>query len=305
MDVRPLAQGLEFPEGPVALAEGSVLLVEIAAGVIARISADGTKTTVARPGGGPNGAAIGPDGKCYVCNNGGLEWHAEGMHRRPIGQARDYAGGRIERIDLETGVVECLYRVAGEVPLKGPNDLVFDAEGGFYFTDLGKVRARDMDRGAVYYAKADGSFITEVAFPLVTPNGIGLSPDEKTLYVAETEAARLWAFDIVEPGVVRKEPWPSPHGGRLVAGVGGYQRFDSLALDAEGRICVATLINGGITVISPDGRHVEHHPMPDPITTNICFGGPELKTAFITLSWTGRLVAVDWPVPGLRLHHAR
>ena len=262
-------------------------------------------TTVARPGGGPNGAAIGPHGKCYVCNNGGFEWHAEGVHRRPIGQARDYAGGRIERIDLETGAVECLYRAAGDVPLNGPNDLVFDAQGGFYFTDLGKVRARDMDRGAVHYAKADGCFITEVAFPMVTPNGIGLSPDEKPLYVAETEAARLWAFDIIEPGVVRKEPWPSPHGGRLVAGVGGYQRFDSLALDAEGRICVATLINGGITVISPDGRHVEHHPMPDPITTNICFGGPELKTAFITLSWTGRLVAVDWPVPGLRLNHAR
>ena len=305
MDVRPLAKGLEFPEGPVALADGSVLLVQIAAGAIARISPDGTKTTVARPGGGPNGAAIGPHGKCYVCNNGGFEWHAEGVHRRPIGQARDYAGGGIERIDLETGNVECLDRVAGEVPLKGPNDLVFDVEGGFYFTDLGKVRARDMDRGAVYYAKADGSFITEVAFPLVTPNGIGLSPDGETLYVAETEAARLWAFDIVEPGVVRKEPWPSPHGGRLVAGVGGYQRFDSLALDAEGRICVATLINGGITVISPDGRHVEHHPMPDPITTNICFGGPGLKTAFITLSWTGRLVAVDWPVPGLRLNYAR
>jgi gluconolactonase len=305
MDIRTLAQGLEFPEGPVALADGSVLLVEIAVGAIARISPDGTKTTVARPGGGPNGAAIGPDGKCYVCNNGGFEWHAEGVHRRPIGQARDYAGGRIERIDLETGAVECLYRAAGDVPLNGPNDLVFDAQGGFYFTDLGKVRARDMDRGAVYYAKADGSFITEVAFPLVTPNGIGLSPDGETLYVAETEAARLWAFDIVEPGVVRKEPWPSPHGGRLVAGVGGYQRFDSLALDAEGRICVATLINGGITVISPDGRHVEHHPMPDPITTNICFGGPELKTAFVTLSWTGRLVAVDWPVPGLRLNYAR
>jgi gluconolactonase len=305
MDIRTAAQGLEFPEGPVALADGSVLLVEIAAGAIARISPDGTKTTVARPGGGPNGAAIGPDGKCYVCNNGGFEWHAEGMHRRPVGQARDYVGGRIERVDLETGNVECLYRTAGEVPLKGPNDLVFDAQGGFYFTDLGKVRARDMDRGAVYYAKADGSFINEVAFPLVTPNGIGLSPDGKTIYVAETEAARLWAFDIVEPGVVRKEPWPSPHGGRLVAGVGGYQRFDSLALDAEGRICVATLINGGITVISPDGRHVEHHPMPDLITTNICFGGPELKTAFITLSWTGRLVAVDWPVPGLRLNHAR
>jgi gluconolactonase len=262
----------------------------------------GAKTVAALPGGGPNGAAIGPDGKCYVCNNGGFEWVVEGRHRRPFLQARDYAGGRIERVDLATGAVECLYRGAGEVSLKGPNDLVFDRHGGFYFSDLGKVRAREMDRGAVYYAKADGSAITEVAFPMVTPNGVGLSPDGTTLYVAETEAARLWAFDIVEPGVVRKEPWPSPHGGRLVAGVGGYQRFDSLALDAEGRICVATLINGGITVISPDGRHVEHHPMPDPMTTNICFGGSDMRTAFITLSWAGRLVAVDWPVPGLRLN---
>jgi gluconolactonase len=303
MDIRPIAEGLEFPEGPVALDDGSVLLVEIFAGTLARVFPDGAKTIVARPGGGPNGAAIGPDGRCYICNNGGFRWHIEGAHRRPILQADDYSGGRIERIDLATGAVECLYRTAGEVQLKGPNDLVFDAQGGFYFTDLGKVRAREMDRGAVYYAKADGSFITEVAFPLVTPNGIGLSPDEKTLYVAETEPARLWAFDVVEPGVVRKEPWPSPHGGRLVAGVGGYQRFDSLALDAEGRICVATLVNGGITVISADGRHVEHYPMPDLMTTNLCFGGADLRTAFVTLSWTGRLVAVDWPVAGLRLNY--
>lgn len=303
MEIRTLAEGLEFPEGPVALADGSVLLVEIAAGALTLVSPEGAKTLVARPGGGPNGAAIGPDGKCYVCNNGGFEWHVDDAGRkRPIVQAKDYAGGRIERIDLATGAVDCLYRSAGEVPLKGPNDLVFDRYGGFYFTDLGKVRAREMDRGAVYYATADGSSIAEVAFPMVTPNGIGLSPDERTLFVAETEPARLWAFDIIEPGTVRKEPWPSPHGGRLVAGVGGYQRFDSLALDAEGRICVATLINGGITVISPDGRHIEHHPMPDPITTNICFGGADMRTAFITLSWTGRLVAVDWPVAGLRLN---
>src|SRR6516225_4884345 len=251
MKIRELAEGLGFPEGPVALAPSP--------------RSEASPVGMAR-------AALGPDGKCYICNNGGFRWHIEGSHRRPLMQADDYSGGRIERIDLATGAVEILYRTAGEVPLKGPNDLVFDAQGGFYFSDLGKVRSREMDRGAVYYAKPDGSFITEVAFPMVTPNGVGLSPDEKTLYVAETESARLWAFDIVEPGVVNKQPWPSPHGGRLVAGVGGYQRFDSLALDAEGRICVATLVNRATTVISPDGRHVEHHPMPDLMTTNICFG---------------------------------
>ena len=272
MEFRTITEGLEFPEGPVALADGSVLLVEIAAGTLTRIAPDGTKSVVAKTGGGPNGTAIGSDGKCYVANNGGFEWHRE-------------AG-----------------RACGDIPLKGPNDLVFDAHGGIYFTDLGKRRARDMDVGAVYYAKSDGSFIAEVAHPMMTPNGIGLSPDGNTLYVAETEAARLWAFAIEAPGVVKKEPWPSPHGGSLVAGMGGYQRFDSLAVQADGRICVATLVNGGVTVISPDGRHVEHHPFPDPMTTNICFGGPDLKTAYVTLSWTGRLVAADWPTPGLRLH---
>ena len=304
MEIRTLAEGLQFPEGPVALEDGSVLLVEIAAGALTRIASDGARSVVAHTGGGPNGAAIGPDGLCYLANNGGFEWHREGGHIRPLTQARDYAGGRIERVDLKTGAVEVLYRACGEVPLKGPNDLVFDAHGGFYFTDLGKRRAREMDIGAVYYAKADGSAIAEVAFPVVTPNGIGLSPDGATLYVAETESARLWAFAIEAPGVVKKDPWPSPHGGRLVAGMGGYQRFDSLAVQEDGRICVATLINGGVTVISPDGRHVEHHPMPDPMTTNICFGGPGRKTAYLTLSWTGRLVAVDWPAAGLKLNQA-
>lgn len=303
MEFRTLTEGLEFPEGPVALADGSIVLVEIAAGALTRVAPDGTKHVIARPGGGPNGAAMGPDGKCYVVNNGGFSWHRENGRIRPMMQAADYSGGRVERIDPQTGAVEVLYRTCDDIPLKGPNDIVFDNQGGFYFTDLGKVRARDMDRGAVYYAKADGSSITEVAYPMVTPNGIGLSPDGKTFYVAETEAARLWAFPIEAPGVVRKEPWPSPHGGKLVAGMGGYQRFDLLAVQADGRICVATLINGGITVISPDGKHVEYHAMPDPMTTNICFGGPDLRTAYITLSWTGRLIAVEWPSAGLRLNH--
>jgi gluconolactonase len=305
MDIRTVTEGLQFPEGPVACADGSVILVEIAAGSLTRVAADGTKTVVARPGGGPNGAAIGPDGQGYVVNNGGFEWAVDDQgRRRPLTQAKDYSGGRLERVDLATGAVEMLYRECGGRQLRGPNDLVCDEHGGIYFTDLGKRRARDMDVGGVYYAKRDGSGIVEVAHPLITPNGIGLSPDGKTLYVAETEAARLWAFDIVEPGVVKKDPWPSPHGGRIVAGMGGYQRFDSLAVQADGRIAVATLINGGITVISPDGRHVEHTPMPDPMTTNICFGGPDMKTAFITLSWTGKLVAVEWPSAGLKLHQA-
>ena len=305
LKVREITRGLQFPEGPVAMADGSVLVVEIARRCVTRVQPDGAKEVVATPGGGPNGLAIGPDGKCYVCNNGGFEFtYDQGYGLRPALQAWDYSGGRIERIDLTTGEVEVLYRGTLHAPLRGPNDIVFDAHGGFYFTDLGKVRTRDWDRGAVFYARADGSLLREVAFPMVTPNGIGLSPDGNTLYVAETEAARLWAWPILEPGVLGKQPWPIPHGGRLVAAPGGrYQRFDSLAVEENGNICVATLIHGGITVISPDGAAIEHVPLPDLYTTNICFGGPDLCTAYITLSNSGRLVALEWPRPGLPLNH--
>ena len=127
-----------------------------------------------------------------------------------------------------------------------------------------------------------------MAFPCLTPNGIGLSPDGRVLYVAETEPARLWAFDITAPGVVNKQGWPSPHGGRLVTGLGGFQRFDSLAVDAAGNICGATLIAGCISVIAPDGSPVRQVAMPDSVTTNICFGGPDLRTAYVTLSGTAR-----------------
>jgi gluconolactonase len=261
---------------------------------------------VADLGGGPNGAALGPDGAVYVCNNGGFRWHteADGCHR-PVGQADDYSGGRIERVNLATGRAERLYDTVDGVALRGPNDIVFDAQGGFYFTDLGKTRERDMDRGGVFYGHSDGSGAHAIARPVMTPNGIALSPDGRTLYYAETEGARLWAFDITAPGRVRKEGWPSPHGGRMLcASPGGhYQRFDSMAADALGNLCVATLLHGGITIVAPDGSTCEHVPLPDRYTTNICFGGRDMRTAYITLSGSGRLIAIDdWPTPGLRLN---
>lgn len=307
MKIREIACGLQFPEGPIALDDGSVLLVEIARGTLSRVTPDGRVHVVADLGGGPNGAAIGPDGAVYVCNNGGFRWATEsdGCHR-PIGQADDYSGGRIERVDLASGRFERLYDTVEGQALRGPNDIVFDAHGGFYFTDLGKVREREMDRGGVFYGRPDGSSVHVIARPVMTPNGIGLSPDGATLYYAETEGARVWAFDIEAPGRVRKDGWPSPHGGRLVVAAPGghYQRFDSMALDAFGSVCVATLIHGGISVVAPDGRVASHVPLPDRFTTNLCFGGRDRRTAFVTLSGSGRLVAIDdWPVPGLQLNY--
>ena len=301
---RTITDGLLFPEGPIAMPDGTVLVVEIGRGTLTRVFPDGRKEVVAETGGGPNGAAIGPDGKCYVCNNGGFRWQVEpNGNRRSIGQSDDYVSGRIERVNLDTGAVEVLYDSCDGRPLKGPNDIVFDRSGGFWFTDLGKVREREIDRGGIYYARSDGSLIREVVHPFLTANGIGLSPDEKTLYVAETEGARLWAYRITGEGELAMGPFPpSLNGGRLVTCDGGWRRFDSLALEASGNICVATLMTGGITVAKPEGGTLEFVPFDDPYTTNICFGGPDLNTAYVTLSWEGRLVAMEWPRPGLPLN---
>ncbi|MBI1395989.1 MAG: SMP-30/gluconolactonase/LRE family protein [Betaproteobacteria bacterium] len=299
---REIASGLLFPEGPVAMADGSVVLVEIARGTLSRVHPDGRVSVVADLGGGPNGAAIGPDGKFYVCNNGGFDFTREtdGL-LRPHRRAERYIGGRIQRVDPESGRVEDLYTECDGVPLKGPNDIVLDGHGGFWFTDLGKVYDRLMDRGAVYYARTDGSLIREAVFPMITPNGIGLSPDGSTLYVAETESARLWAFRITGEGTVQKDPFPSPNGGRCLVGLPGYQRFDSLKVEAGGNVCVATLISGGVSVVSPDGEWLEFHRTSEPYCTNVAFGGSDLRRMYVTLSGFGRLIEVDWARPGLRL----
>lgn len=306
MKFREIASGLEFPEGPIAMEDGSVLLVEIAGGTLTRVTADGKVQRLVNLGGGPNGAALAPNGDVIVCNNGGLMFTTtdEGIVR-PGHQPPDYSGGRVERVDLDTGRVERLFDAVEGEPLKGPNDLVFDAGGGFYFTDLGKAHPHSLDWGGVFYAPQVGAEPQRVAYPVMTANGVALSPDGATLYYAETEGARLWSFDIEGPGRVKREPWPSMQGARLVAASpgGGYQRFDSMAVDVLGNLYIGTLLNGGITIVSPDGRVCRHVPLPDRYATNVCFGGPDMRTLYVTLSGTGRLIAIDdWPVPGMRPH---
>lgn len=299
-EIREVAHGLRFPEGPVAMSDGSVLVVEVRGGTLARVTPDGTVSVVAKTGGGPNGAAIGPDGHVYICNNGGYAWQ-EGMVY-PTGVSPDYTGGSIQRVELKTGRVETVYTECEGRPLRAPNDLVFDAAGGFWFTDFGHDWPRSRDRTGVFYARPDGSLIREVLFPLDAPNGVRLSPDSNRLYVAETHVGRVWAWELSGPGEIAGGAGHGTMNGTLLAGLPGLQFLDSLAVDSAGNVCVATIWNGGITVISPDGTSIEHVAMPDPVTTNICFGGADLRTAYITLTSTGRLVAMQWPRPGLKLN---
>lgn len=294
-----LADGLAFPEGPIAMADGSVVLVEMLGMRLTRVRPDGSVDTVAEMPGGPNGAALAHDGRIIVCNNGGKFAGAlltGDLHADP---GDLYIGGRIQAVDLLTGTVEDLYVDCDGNPFAAPNDLVMDAHGGFYFTDNGFTRGRSTLESGIYYGMVDGSRVVEVEFPAFDANGIGLSPDGTILYWTETKAGRIVRRRIAAPGILEPhdpfDPWGCLHG------LPGWQMLDSLAVDADGNVSVGTLMTGAITTVSPDGELVDVLETGDPITTNICFGGADMRTAYITLSSTGRLVSTHWPRAGQRL----
>ncbi|MEE2922484.1 MAG: SMP-30/gluconolactonase/LRE family protein [Pseudomonadota bacterium] len=299
MDFEIITTGLRFPEGPVVMADGSIIVVEIEKKCITRCWGDGKTEVIATPGGGPNGLAIGPDGALWVCNNGGFIYTEMDGLLIPGNCPDDYDGGRIERIDLSTGKVERVLDTVEGHKLKGPNDLVFDKAGNLYFTDHGKTYSRHRDFGGLFFLANGASEARELDFHYTSPNGVGLSPDEQTVYMADTMTGRMWAFDLESPGVIK--PASPFNGGRVVATMPGLQYFDSLAMTAAGNVCVATILNGGITTITPGGDF-HHTAFPDLIVTNIAFGGDDMQDAYITLSSTGQLARCRWPEPGLKLN---
>jgi gluconolactonase len=280
-DYKILVEGLAFPEGPVAMVDGSVIVVESFAGRITRCW-NQRKEVVCEIGDGPNGAAIGPDGALYVCNNGGVG---------PGYFARNDRIGRIERVNLATGHYERVYDACDGRPLSAPNDLMFDCDGNLWFTDFGRLETDGKRFGGLYCARPDGSAITRIVDKAHSYNGVGISPDMRTVYVADTIQARIYAVD-------RKLEAQRP---RLVATVPGMVSLDSLAMTAAGNICVATIgERGAISTVTPLGQ-VSAVRTDDPVTTNIVFGGADMRDAFITLSMKGMLVQMRWDEPGMRL----
>ena len=300
-EITEITDGLRFPEGPVVMPDGSVIVVELMAGCVTRVHPGGEKETVATPGGSPNGAAIGPDGALYLCNSGGWSFRdVFGITVPDTELPPDHGGGRIERVDLDSGDVKVLYSECDGHKLIGPNDLVFDAHGGMWFTDHARRQGRVQHLGAIYYAQPDGSAIREVIFPSDSPNGVGLSPDGSRLYAAETHTGRVFAWNVTGPGEVETNAGGAV--GTLVCGLPGMQLFDSLGIDSDGNVVVATLVTGALTVISPAGDVLDQAITGDPLTTNVAFGGGDLRTAYVTCSGTGRLVSMPWPRPGLKLN---
>jgi gluconolactonase len=303
LELDVLASGIGYPEGPVITGDGTAYLVDVDAGRVVSVAA-GQTAVVAVPAGGPNGMALETATTAIVANNGGFVWTESGGVRVPIdlvthtNEPPGFTGGWIERVDLMTGEVTVLHRDCGGRPLRGPNDLVLDELGGIWFTDTGKVRRASVDRGGLYYIPPGRSAVREMAFPLLGANGVGLSPDGRRVYVTETYTGRLWAWDLAEPGTI-KSAASSPaagHGGVCVAATP--YTFDSLAVEADGRIAIAAIADG-IVVITPDGGEIDRYPIPGDMASNLAFGGSDGRRAIITLSRSGRLAQTTWPRPGL------
>lgn len=301
IDYEIIADGLEFPEGPIALNDGSVLVVELRRQTLTRIWSAGRVEVVAHLGGGPNGAAIGPDGAVYVVNNGGVAWARteNGEFTSKGYPSADYKGGSVQRIDLHTGDVKVLYEECDGESLQAPNDIVFDRSGGMWFTDTGKTTAIGRTHGKIFYAQADGTSIRCIHDGMITPNGIGLSPDESILYVSETLTGRVYLFRVLEPGVIAPPDLPWNEG--VFGPLPGKQMLDSMAVEASGRLCIGTLFNGGVTIFEQSGEYC-HIPFPDGMVTNVCFGGVDMRDAWITGAGTGKLFKCRWESPGLRLN---
>jgi gluconolactonase len=304
--VRIVATGLKAPESPKPLPDGSVLVVEMARGTLTRILPDGTLKVVADLGGTPNGVAMGPDGAAFVCNSGGLIF-------KPVGDLMVFSGnkpdaaGLIQKVDLKTGKFDTLYSDADNQKLQGPNDAVFDGGGGFWFTAARMPHPSGSDRGAVYWATADGKTIRRVAW-VTGCNGIALSPDGNTLYVIG--AGKVHAFAVTGAGELAKGA-DNEASERVLFDSAGAFGMDSMCADAGGNLVIGALQKGDvaslpregfIAVVSSQGALVDKVAMPDRFVTNIGFGGPDFSTAYATLTTTGRLAAVRWPRPGLKLN---
>ncbi len=307
--VRELARGLQFPEGPVVEADGSVLVSEMAGGRVTRVRADGSTELVASTGGGPNGLARRPDGTLLVCQGGGSRWQARPWPFDlpgsvdlvlPAGAADDALTPQVQVVEPDGTVTTLTERFVGvdgvERPLGRPSDVCVDADGGFWMTDGGAGHGRDRALTGILYGAAGlapGEPLREVLYPLEMPNGVARSLDGTRLYVTETRTRRVWELTLAPGETVERAR------GFVTVPSGGPMNFggaDGICVDGDGRVVVATLGTGGVTVFSPDGELLGALVLDDPMTTNAAFD-PSAGALVVTLATSGRVVVVDdWPV---------
>ena len=269
-----------------AMPDGSVILVEIARQTLSRVTPDGKVHVIAAPRRRAERRGHGPGRQDLRHQQRRLRLDGCGRASCSRSRRRTTTRAAASRSSIpRRGKFETLYDACDGRRLRGPNDLVFDGAGGFWFTDLGKTRERDADRGAVYYAKADGSRIEEAIFPLERPNGIGLSPGRQDALRGRDADGPLLVVPALRPRAAssRRMGRTAARRARSSSGSAATRCSTRSPWTTDGHICVATLITGAVSDIWPDGSQVDQYKLPDMMVTNVCFGGPELRTAFATL----------------------
>ena len=289
-----VTRGVRFGEGPVwcpagtdPRVEGDTLIVtSVADGALYRVWPEAHRHELfAVTGGGANGAALCADGSILVTQNGGIDFASYNLFADPPPPMAPAAPGLQHA--AAGGAVR--YLAGGDAspdPFRAPNDLCAATDGTVYFTDPGHFPPPDDDVGRVIAFSIDGS-TRVVADGFFYCNGIALDRDGELVVVERSGLQRVHGDGTRD--------WVIEH---LGAGGG-----DGFCLDADGRFYVASTVEHGVRVVDADGTVVDFLAIPgDGVTTNCCFGGPELRWLFATDAIPGDVVVwTDMPTPGLAL----
>ena len=288
------ATTVAFTEGPTVAEDGTVYFTDLGNNRIMRLSTDGQLSTFRQPSHRANGLIFDSEWRLLACESG------DGDTVLP----------RVTRTNMETGEIEVIAAAFEGKQLHSPNALSFDTQGRIYFTDRPGPHPRPDQPGVhgVYRVDPGGTIARILTEPeVVRPNGIVISPDDRTLYMIETEQSEggprmIRAYDLSDAGTVSNM--------RVFHDFSPGRSGDGMTIDSEGNLYVAAGLNrrrgtsetldtvAGIHVFSPDGELLEHIPIPEDTITNAAFGGPDLRTLYVTAGKT--LFSVRTDVTGTR-----